>query len=65
MVKKLDLYMSTGIKEYWVVDPNAEHIIIYSFEDSNIDSTNMFKKNEKLESLIYPEFQLEINEIFA
>ncbi|WP_207447761.1 Uma2 family endonuclease [Bacillus sp. SD088] len=31
MVKKLDLYMETGVKEYWIVNPFNRDVTIYYF----------------------------------
>jgi len=36
MIKKLDLYMTTGIKEYWIINPFNREVSIYLFEENNI-----------------------------
>ncbi|MCH4887049.1 type II toxin-antitoxin system prevent-host-death family antitoxin [Acidaminobacter sp. JC074] len=64
MLKKLDLYTFTGIKEYWVVDPDQNLIFIYYFEDSKILKTNSFKKPEILESFLYPDFKIDLSQVF-
>ena len=30
MVKKLSLYMVSGVKEYWIVDLEENHILVYT-----------------------------------
>ena len=32
MVDKLNTYMISGVKEFWIIDPNNESILIYSFK---------------------------------
>jgi len=45
-VKKLDLYMSTGIKEYWIINPFNNEVSIYCFKDNDIISNATYKKDE-------------------
>ena len=33
MVRKLGLYEESGIREYWVIDPEHKTVLIYSFEE--------------------------------
>jgi len=35
--KKLFKYRTAGVREYWVVDPDKEVIIVYSFEQDNME----------------------------
>lgn len=50
MVKKLDLYMQTGIKEYWIVDTNKKEAYVYSFGKNSgeyyINNYEAFKSGE-------------------
>ncbi len=32
-IQKLDKYRSSGVKEYWIVDPDKEKVIAYQFEE--------------------------------
>lgn len=35
--KKFNLYKNSGVREYWIIDPNTEYTNVYKFEpDSNI-----------------------------
>lgn len=34
---KLFKYRTAGIREYWIVDPSKERIIVYNFEQSTMD----------------------------
>lgn len=46
-IKKLDLYMSTGIKEYWIINPLNREVCVYLFEENNISQNATYKNHEK------------------
>lgn len=31
-IKKLDKYMEAGVREYWIIDPDKETLLVYQFE---------------------------------
>ncbi|WNS76615.1 type II toxin-antitoxin system Phd/YefM family antitoxin [Bacillus sp. DTU_2020_1000418_1_SI_GHA_SEK_038] len=64
MIKKLDLYMSCGVKEYWIVNPLNNEISIYLFEDKNISNNMTFKQNEAAHSYVFSGLSVELNSIF-
>ena len=35
MLLKLYKYQNAGVKEYWVVDPDHETVLVYYFQDDN------------------------------
>lgn len=36
LVRKLDLYMRFGVREYWIVDLKNEKVLVYRFEETDI-----------------------------
>lgn len=64
VIKKLDLYMSTGIKEYWIVNPLNKDITIYFFEDNNIAKNETYKKNESASSYFFIGLNINLKDIF-
>lgn len=34
-IDKLDIYRKTGVREYWIVDPLYERVMVYYFEQSS------------------------------
>lgn len=69
MVKKLDLYMQTGIREYWIVDTNKKEVYVYSFGKNSgeyyINNYETFKSGEQIQSKAFKGLQIAIDELFT
>lgn len=55
-IKKLDLYMSCGIHEYWIVDPENEEIHIYLFEGNKLARRKTFTFKDQVKSFYFDDF---------
>lgn len=64
MLKKLDLYMESGIKEYWVVNPFNKEVYLYSFAELSIDDNRVFKGSESIGSIIFEGLEISLEQIF-
>jgi prevent-host-death family protein len=64
-IKKLDLYMSTGVTEYWIVNPLNHEVSIYLFEDNSISKNTTYKNNETAASFSFPELGVKLAEVFG
>lgn len=64
-VKKLDLYMDTGVREYWIINPLNREVSIYLFEDGDVGRAAAFKCNETISSHIFPGLEVNLKQIFA
>lgn len=64
MIKKLDLYMSSGVNEYWIVNPDNKEVTVYLFEDKNISNNATYKNTESVQSFIFEGLSAEIRKIF-
>lgn len=64
MVAKMDLYMSCGVQEYWVVNPFAKEIAVYRFENKEIADNATFKTGEAALSFVYEGLSVELDRIF-
>ena len=56
--KKVDKYMSAGVREYWIVDPKRETVLCYFFEAE--DYPQLYTFNDIIPVQIYQE-NLKIN----
>jgi prevent-host-death family protein len=64
MIKKLDLYMSCGVEEYWIVNPLNKEVTVYLFEEKNIKNNTTFKNSEVIQSFIFEGLVADIRRIF-
>ena len=65
MVKKLNTYMLSGVKEFWLVDPIQKTIIIYVFKDLQIDSFHIYKNDEVAVSQAFEGLDAPLTEVFV
>jgi len=65
LIKKLNLYMATGVKEYWIVNTDSKEVYIYTFNDGDIKSMNSFKGADKAESPTFKGLGIELEQIFT
>lgn len=63
-IKKLDLYMSTGVREYWLVNPFSQEVHVYQFENCDFHQEVTYKKGETLSSYTFEGLEIPMNEIF-
>ena len=64
MIDKLNSYMLSEVKEYWIVDPKQESIIIYSFQSNDIDRLEAFEKGKIARSRLFEGLSIDVNELF-
>lgn len=55
--KKLFKYRMSGVREYWVVDPDSQVVTVYDFEHDNMKEYNF---GEHVPSGIWPEFSVKV-----
>lgn len=66
LLKKHNLYMKTGVKEYWVVYPMYKTVIIHRFEDKKAVGMRSFDAvdGDTAESFIFPGLTAKLDEVF-
>ncbi|MBK7634475.1 MAG: Uma2 family endonuclease [Saprospiraceae bacterium] len=60
---KFEIYQESGIKEYWIVEPD-EYIIVYTLQKGKYNGSKPFTSGEKVTSTLMPELALNVSEIF-
>ncbi|MCH4886583.1 hypothetical protein EZV73_03335 [Acidaminobacter sp. JC074] len=63
MVKKMDLYMNTGIREYWIIDADTRMVMVYAFENYLMKGTQIFMAGEVIKSGLYKSLEIHVNDI--
>jgi Uma2 family endonuclease len=66
MVAKLNLYMKSGVREYWVVDLGGKTVMQYIFsEDRNVERLEAYKEGEMVRSVIFDGLEIPLHEVFV
>ncbi len=63
-VKKLKLYQKSGVKEYWIVNPDDESIMAYCFESDNA-KIEAYSFEDTVNSAVIPSLAISFPEILA
>ncbi len=61
-VRKLDLYMSCGVCEYWIVDPENREVQIYLFEKKEILNNKTFSFSDDIKSFYFEGLALSLRD---
>lgn len=64
MVDKLNTYMLSGVREYWIVDPRQEQVIVYTFADCEIENLTCYKRGDNAASFMFEGLSLDVSELF-
>jgi prevent-host-death family protein len=65
LIKKLDLYMQSGVKEYWVTNISSRELYIYVFNKYNIENMMAYKGGERAESTVFQGLGIELRQVFG
>ena len=57
---KLFKYRSAGVREYWIVDPAKNRIMIWNFETDNTDD---FTFSDQVKTGIYSDLLIDFSQI--
>jgi Uma2 family endonuclease len=65
MVAKLNLYMKSGVLEYWIVDLERKTVLQYTFtEERDIDSLDSCKEGETVRSTAFEGLEIPLKDVF-
>ena len=65
MLKKLNLYLHAGIKEYWIVNPFRQEAYIYCFSGQDITDFRVYKGEETVQSIIFDGLSIPLAQMFG
>ncbi len=65
LIRKRAQYAARCIPEYWLVDPEAETVLVLVWEDGDYNPIQMAKEDGSLSSKEFPELQLMSNQLFG
>lgn len=61
---KYEVYEDSDVKEYWVIHPNEQTLLIYSLVDGKYQSSRLLVSGDIVESACIEGFKLNLEEIF-
>ena len=61
-VRKLNLYLDAGVREYWIVDPTQKHIVVYYLEKTQFKMTT-YTFQDKIKVNIYDDLWISLQEL--
>lgn len=64
LVKKKDEYAEAGISEYWIVNPEEQHIRVLKLEGTEYVEGEPFQRGDSAASNLLPGFQVDVTTVF-
>ena len=65
LVRKMNLYQSVSVQEYWVVEPDKKIINVYLREGNFLRWTTEHKSGDMVSSTISKELLIDVSAVFA
>ena len=65
LVTKLNIYMKYGVKEYWIVNPILDTVMLYTLNQDKMYEQSIVKTETGIvRSKLFEEFEVDIEELF-
>jgi prevent-host-death family protein len=66
MITKLNLYMKSGVLEYWIVSPENKGISRYTFsQERDLESVREFREGDIIKSSVFKGLEIPLEDIFS
>jgi Uma2 family endonuclease len=65
LTAKFDTYQESGVKEYWVVHPEEETVLVYRHNGKTYDHIGLFSSDVELEVKALPGLSIDFEEVFG
>jgi Uma2 family endonuclease len=63
---KYELYEEAGVKEYWIVSPTEQNLVVFLLtQEGKFGNGKMYTNGDKLETAVVPGFSIDVTEIFT
>ena len=62
-VRKLNLYETFKVKEYWIINPIKKNMLVYTLTDNGYDAPTSYTFNDKVKVNIYYNLEIDFNSI--
>jgi prevent-host-death family protein len=65
MIDKLNTYRLSGVKEYWIIDQKQQNIMVYDFDNYEIDKYKTFEKGAVAQSQVFDGLTVDVTSLFV
>lgn len=65
LIKKLNLYMRAGVKEYWIISIENQEAYLYDFMDNDIQDYRVIRRDEEAMSKALDGLTVKLMQVFA
>ncbi|ELA09320.1 hypothetical protein MOMA_02905 [Moraxella macacae 0408225] len=64
MDAKFDLYQESGVKEYWIVEPRNQTVLMYVLENDKFIGLKPFSEGQQITSTVLTGFSMAVDDVF-
>lgn len=61
---KFKLYEESGVKEYWIIEPEERMVLVYSLQNDIYIGLKPFTEGEIIKSIVFSELKIEVEDLF-
>ena len=61
---KFNLYEECGVKEYWIVQPENNLVLVYSLQNDKYIGLQPFTEDDTIRSIVFPDMKILVNDVF-
>ncbi|MBT0811110.1 Uma2 family endonuclease [Litoribacter ruber] len=61
---KYEVYQESGVKEYWVIQPETQNFLIYTLHHGYYKASKLYTTGDVIESSCIKGFKLDLDEVF-
>lgn len=62
---KYEVYEESGVKEYWIIHPNEQTLLIYFLQNGTYVPSRLYTAGDVVESRVITGFMLELDQVFG
>ena len=61
---KFNLYEECGVKEYWIVQPENNLVLVYTLQKDKYIGLQPFTEDDTIKSIVFPDMKILVNDVF-
>ncbi|MCS6902972.1 MAG: Uma2 family endonuclease [Candidatus Bipolaricaulota bacterium] len=63
-VIKKKLYGRYGVREYWIVDPDAKTVEVLKLSEAGLETVRVYPQGLEVQSVLWPQLKIPLNALF-